>query len=97
MSNELVVSALARPSTALTPAQLADMSVSSDHAGPVSIEGLARGKVRSTDLVAHFAVFKIGSRLDRVPINEDLYSVLRAMFDGMKEKHRDVIMEWVHR
>ena len=81
----------------LTPAQLADLVVTSTHLSPVSIEGVALGRVRGTEIEAYFVVYKVVGTVGRIQVNQDLYETLKTVLDTAKSMHPEVIAEWIRR
>lgn len=81
----------------LTPELFSQVILSTSHTGPVSIIGVAKGRVPNTDIRAYFVVYKVVKKMGRFQINQELYSVFQTIFGMIKEENMDVINEWIAR
>jgi hypothetical protein len=81
--------------TNLTPEQQKDLVLSSNHTGPVSIKGIARGRVRNTPIEAFFVVYEVAGIIDRAQISEEFYSQLRTLFAAIHNEHPEAIFKFI--
>lgn len=81
---------------AVIPDPTPDLVVTSDHQGPISLEGTAIGRMRGTTTIAYFVVYKVGSRLDRVPVPKEFYDQVRNLFSTIRNANLDAVHAWAN-
>lgn len=75
---------------------LKDLVLQSNHTGPVSLRGVARGHVRGTEIEAFFVVYDVAGQQGRFQISEDLYTVLKHIFDQVKVDNPAAVQRWIN-
>lgn len=90
--------ALDRPANAivLTPEQMKELVLTSNHLTAVSIQGVAHGRVRRTDIHQYFIIYEIAGQQGRFAINEDLYRALKTIFDKLLAGNPTAVQMAIH-
>jgi hypothetical protein len=83
------------PLAVIDPNLAALAIVSSNHEGPISIQGVARARIPDTEIVAYFLVYKVVDQIDRLNISEEFYDQMRTIFDAIKYKHTELLYRFI--